>query len=97
MQPTSAVRIEHRERMQERRWRQLARKPGFTPVPNRRIQAAVARASLDLLGSGVTPDRAEAEAWRIVASRLPHAGFKRTLRPPRPSKSDDPAYRKGSR
>lgn len=84
----------HRERMRERRQRQLARKPGFTPVHNRRIAAAIAAEMVLLVDAGMDEFRAELTAIRTIARQLPPPPFQRRHRAPRPSKSDNPDYRK---
>lgn len=83
----------HRQRMVERRRRQLAREPGFTPISNARIDKAIAAATLALRLQGKGPVEAQEEATRHVARQLPPAPRVKSHRP-RPSKSDDPAYRK---
>ena len=84
----------HRERMQERRARQLARTPGFDPIPNRRVNAAIAATISRFLAMGMPPAAAEREARHAVARSLPMLPAQRRLRAPRPSKSDNAAYRK---
>ena len=69
---------------------------GFTPVANKRILAAIGAVSLALVDSGWRPLQAEVEAVRRVARTLPVLPLQRRHRAPRPSKSDDPAYRKVS-
>lgn len=61
----------HRLRMAIRRNKQLDRKPGFTPVPNGRIDAAVLKASLVLTLDESFKGDVRTEAWRIVAQTLP--------------------------
>lgn len=85
----------HKQRMIERRARQLARTAGFTPIPNLRIARAIHIRALGYVESGVDPLAAEKLARNAVFAKLPASGFTRnTLRAPRPSKSDDPAWRK---
>lgn len=79
--------------MRERRTYQLARTPGFTPVPNKRIQAAVT-AVLASLPPAMNPIAALQFAIDAVRRRLPPVPIARRHRAPRPSKSDKAKYRK---
>lgn len=68
---------------------------GFTPVRNKRIDAAIAAVALALLEAGkLQPRDVHIEAVRQVARTLPAPAFGRRLRMPKPSKSDSPVYRK---
>ncbi|WP_288806508.1 hypothetical protein [uncultured Novosphingobium sp.] len=68
---------------------------GFTPVPNIRVATALQAAYLAKLKLGLTPTQAMEEAERAVARQLPPVPFgRRSYRLPKPSRSDDPAYRK---
>lgn len=68
---------------------------GFTPMPNKRIDAAVAAEGIRLLKDGqISPNAVPREAVRAVASTLPALPFARRHRLPRPSKNDCPIYRK---
>lgn len=68
---------------------------GFTPMTNKRIQAAVASAAMQLLRAGrCSPNQVHSQAVSLVARTLPHPGHARRYRLPRPSKSDSAAYRK---
>lgn len=67
---------------------------GFTPISNKRIDAAIAATAIKLLESGMKPEKVHVEAVRAVARTLPPLPFARRHRLPRPSKSDNPEYRK---
>jgi len=68
---------------------------GFTPIRNKRIDAAIAARGIKLLKAGKTsPHKVHREAVRIVAATLPALPFARRHRLPRPSKNDCPIYRK---
>lgn len=85
---------QHRTRMQERRTRQLARTPGFTPVRNRRIDDAIkGRAALLMLGGAAAP-LAYSEAERAVARTLPSPRMVFDWRNGLPTKNDNPEYRR---
>lgn len=73
-----------------------SRRPlGFTPIRNKRIDAAIAAQALRLLRAGLaTPSNVQREAVRIVAGMLQAEPLARRLRLPRPSKNDCPIYRK---
>lgn len=81
--------------MKARRERQLARQPGFTPVPNKRIDAALAVAGLraKLANPLLSAAEAERQGYRDVCATLPRGRPFRHLFP-RPSKNDCAAYRK---
>lgn len=66
---------------------------GFQPVLNKRISAAFANYTIDFLEKGLPPHLAHNEANRMVAKQLPVARASRGA--PKPSKSDDAAYRAG--
>ncbi len=83
----------HRQRLDERRERQRTRAPGFTPVRNNRIASAVQSNAMLLQLAGRPAVDAQAEAWRIVAKRLP-AEPRVNRHRVKPSKSDSPEYRK---
>lgn len=70
---------------------------GFTPIPNRRIDAAIAKARELLDAAGCAAETLDETARRLVASTLPALPFRHRYRRPKPSKSDDAAYRRGSR
>jgi hypothetical protein len=80
--------------MKARRVRQLAREPGFTPVSNKRINAALSVAPLKamLRNPALTPVQAEEQGYRDVAATLGRPRSSKLYRP-RPSRSDDPAWR----
>ena len=81
------------EFVQSRRNRDLP--IGFTPIRNKRIDAAVAAAALALLEAGkLHPRDVPMEAVRQVARTLPLPAFARRFRMPKASKSDSPVYRK---
>jgi hypothetical protein len=68
---------------------------GFTPIRNKRIEAAIAAAALALLDARkLLPHQVQVEAVRQVARTLPLPAFGRRYRLPKPSKSDSPLYRK---
>lgn len=88
---------ERRARLAIRRLRQLDRRPGFIPVPNARIDGAIATQQALLAATGAyNAMEALAEARRRVARTLPPGPMVRARRP-RPSKSDNPEYRRGNR
>ena len=93
---TRAVRKEfHRLRMGARRLKQRLRTPGFDVSPNVRVDAAIGIAAAELEQAGHDPIGAIMLAIRRV---LPPASIARnSMRALRPSKSDDAAYRRGSR
>ena len=65
---------------------------GFTPVRNARIDAAIAAIAELLIEAGNEVGTAWRTARLQVARKLPTGPVRR--RTPKPSKSDDPAYRK---
>lgn len=67
---------------------------GFTPVPNKRIDAAIAAIALKLMVAGAHPTHVHREATRAVAHTLPFPAHRRSYRTPKPSKSDSAVYRK---
>ena len=68
---------------------------GFTPMRNKRIEAAIALVAMRLLKEGkISPDQVRSHAVQQVARSLPALPFRRLLRLPRPSKNDCPIYRK---
>ena len=73
-----------------------SRRPlGFTPIPNKRINAAIAAEGIRLLKQGrLSPAAVRREAVRNVAATLPALPFARRHCLPRPSKNDCPIYRK---
>lgn len=99
----AAAPLSHREPMIERRRRQLARVPGFTPVRNIRLQRWLARHLRSLLADVDGKKDHElldlAQPADLAAARgralrfLPAPRMVRSLAV-RPSKSDDPVYRK---
>ena len=81
---------------QQRRFiaRKGNRQPGFDPVPSKKVADLYQFLRLALLKDGVSAHESHNEAMRALRQRLPavpigvkYAGIK-------PSKSDDPAYRK---
>lgn len=82
-----------RRRLNERRARQLARTPGFTPIRNVRVSKAVQATALIFQIQGKSAIDAQNAAWDHVAKSLPRAAMVKSHRP-RPSKSDSPEYRK---
>ena len=91
----SAPRLTHRQEMFERRARQLAREPGFTPIVGERQAAAINAAAYRFQQAWPAMSQQDLIelAVRDVARGYPPRPFARQLRAPRPSKSDDPAYR----
>lgn len=76
--------------------RGAAQTTGFTPIPNRRIQAAIAAEVVRLMEvEKLTGPEAQDRAIRTVARTLPSPRPFRHLFP-RPSKSDNPVYRKAA-
>lgn len=80
---------------QQRRYeaRKGIRTTGFTPVSNGRLDAARASIVLALVTSGVGAAEAERQSWARIASQLPKPRMVRDYTP-KPSKSDDPNYRR---
>lgn len=70
------------------------REPGFTPVPNLRIDAAIVAEIVELEEAGVPAHEAVMLAFIHVGRRLPAPAIGRRHRAPTPSKSDNPGYRK---
>lgn len=97
--PTPVLRerdMPHAVRMARRRDRQLERKPGFTPVSNKRVDSLALAALKDCQQLGFTGEALQQAVLQAVCRQLPARGFQRnTLRGPRPSKSDSAAYRTG--
>jgi hypothetical protein len=88
---------ERRARLAERRIRQLDRRPGFIPVPNARVDGAIATQQALLAATGAyNAVEALHEARRRVARLLPPPPMVKSHRR-RPSKSDNPEYRRGNR
>lgn len=88
---------ERRARLAIRRLRQLDRRPGFIPIPNARVDGAIATQQALLAATGAyNAMEALAEARRRVARMLPAGPMVRRA-VPRPSKSDNPEYRRGNR
>jgi hypothetical protein len=83
--------------MIQRRQRQLARLPGFDPVPNKRIDAAIAGEIAKLTKDFGDPVQAVMIAVQRVVATLPPMPCRRRHRAPRPSKSDSRVYRLGNR
>lgn len=89
----------HKERMVERRQKQLDRVPGFTPVRSQRVDSAfqVACAGIALAASkGVPLSAAQIEEQAIEQVRRllpPEPMQRRAIRRIRPSRSDQAAYR----
>lgn len=67
---------------------------GFTPIPNKRIGLAIVKAERGFLKDGVDPNKAHGLAVRQVAATLSPLPLAHRHRAPRPTKSEDPAYRK---
>ncbi len=67
---------------------------GFTPIGNTRIARALQAAFARAIALGHTPRQADAEARAAVARTLPPSPFAKRYRLPKPSRSDDPSYRK---
>lgn len=68
---------------------------GFTPMRNKRIDAAIAAEGVRLLKEGrLSPSAIRRESVHNVAATLPALPFARRHRLPRPSKNDCPIYRK---
>lgn len=84
----------HRDRMIARRGRQIARQPGFDPMPNRRIDPLFEQAFAKLMITIDDPVQAAAIAVSQVAAMLPARPMARRHREPRASKSDCAIYRK---
>lgn len=87
--------LPHAQRMELRRAAQLARIPGFTSVRNRRVEAMALKALQDTRALGYAGARLEAEAFAMLARKLPPLGFAKRHRAPRPSKNDSADYRRG--
>lgn len=88
---------ERRARLARRRLRQLQRQPGFTPVRNARVDGAIQTQQALLVATGAyNPIEAHHEAVRRVARMLPPGPMVRSYAR-KPSKSDDPEYRRGNR
>lgn len=90
-------RIAHREEMRARRERQRSRAPGFEAVPSKRNAALFQTFMLEEMMQGTPVHLVEALAWQRLARQLPPPPMERRALPlarPRPSRSDDPAYRK---
>lgn len=75
----------------------FARTPGFDAMPNRRIVAALLQKAAELQELGWDAVKAFEHAWHQVARLLPRAPTAKVLRAPRPSRSDEPHYRKACR
>lgn len=84
--------VEHRAKMARRKARNANMQPGFEPTPNKRVGTAFNTAFMARVQQGHSPVDAHNLALRDIARLLP---MPRMTRPaPKPSKSDDPAYRK---
>lgn len=88
---------DHRAVMAARRAEQLARVPGFDPIVGERQAATIIAEEARQRAAGFEGQVALDRALRIAAGKLPGQDFARRHRAPRPSKSDDPAYRDPSR
>ena len=84
--------VEHRSRMARRRVRNAAMEPDFTPVANQAVGSAFNAAFMARVKQGHTPVDAHNLALRDIARLLPPGRMVRGA--PKPSKSDDPSYRK---
>lgn len=67
---------------------------GFTPVGNIRIARALQVAFARAIALHMAPRLAGIEARAAVARDLPPLPFAKRYRLPKPSRSDDPSYRK---
>lgn len=67
---------------------------GFTPIGNARIAKALQVAFAAAIALRMTPRQADTHARAAVARNLPPAPFSKRYRLPKPSRSDDPSYRK---
>lgn len=83
----------HAEKMAMKKAGRAKRRPGFTPMANKRITAMIAAETVVLIDSGVDPAQAQHDAVRNVARKLP-APKPSKLFVRKPSKNDDPVYRK---
>lgn len=95
---TKAARLaKHKAKMKAKRERRKTLVAGFTPVPNKKLDAARAVAGLraKLANPALSPKQAEEQGFRDFCSTLPRGRPFRHLFP-RPSKNDSPAYRKQS-
>lgn len=96
----------HRVEMKARRERQRNRQPGVTPMPSKRVDGAIQNTMVALLlqsaqeafdrghGEPITPEAARDEAIRLVTRTLPRPAMVYDWAYGRPSKQDNPAYRK---
>jgi hypothetical protein len=90
-------RAAHRAEMRERRERQLARRPGFEIVPSRRVNGMFQTFLLEGMALNMSPLAAQGHAWDRVRQALPPPPMERRalpLRDRRPTRNDDPDYRK---
>lgn len=99
--PLNARQVAHRARMKARRLRQLARQPGFTAMPNKRIAKAMdlALVAVALEKPHLAAADQQAEAVRLVARELapPAASKVRAVHRliAKGNRSDKPEYRMG--
>jgi hypothetical protein len=95
----------HRAKMRQRRIEQRDRTAGFTPVRNQRLldfyegqKVLVAVAHTDENGKcSLKPAEIEQKAFNNLRNSLPPLAHQKRHRRPRPSKSDNPVYRTGTR
>ncbi|MBH0113232.1 hypothetical protein I5E68_09770 [Novosphingobium sp. YJ-S2-02] len=91
-----ALRAAHRTKMANKKLARGFVQVGFTPVRHARIDAAIYTQMSANVAMGQAPFEAEMQARAIIAGKLPERRRDYyTL--PRPSKSDDAAYRRGNR
>lgn len=94
---------ERRADMAARRQKQRVRTIGFTRMPNKHVNAAMqgelTRLTVVELAQGRTPDTMELQrqAVKNVAAKLPKAAPSKLYRPGPTTRSDDPAWRAGTR
>lgn len=96
------TREQHRAKMQLRRARQLQREPGFTPVANERLSAAVQTAFATLMvecaeqiaNHAVSIQELQDRAVRQVSRALPPERMVFDWRNQGPTRNDNPEYRK---
>lgn len=95
----------HRAKMQARRQRQRDRMPGFTAIRNDKLtsfyegqKVMIAMAHTGANGKcSLKPDEIERQAFTALRQSLPALTCEKRHRRPTPSKSDNAAYRAGTR
>lgn len=70
--------MSHKEKMQARRIRQLARLPGFTPIASYRTMSKLERLTSTFIAQGKPEDVAKQLAAQQVRAGLPNPSFVRT-------------------